>query len=92
MGEIERTLRRVASTPGTKYSKEKVESNKLEIEQILGDLSALSPPLAENGVVAAAIPTAPDHPGDLVTVLSADSGSFSAPLPRSGDEHSLFPI
>ena len=67
-------------------------SNKLEIEQILGDLSALSPPLAENGVVAAAIPTAPDHPGDLATVLSADSGSFSAPLPRSRDEHSLFPI
>ena len=88
MGEIERTLRRVASTPGTNYSKEKVKSNKLEIDQILGDLSALSPPLAENGVA----PTTPDHPGDLATVLSADSGSFSAPLPRSHDEHSLFPI
>jgi hypothetical protein len=92
MGEIERTLKRVASTPGTKYSKEKVESNKLEIERILGDLFALSPPLVENGVVAAAIPTAPDLPGDPATVLSADGGSFSTPLPRSCNEHSSLPI
>jgi hypothetical protein len=40
MSEIERTLRRLASTPHTKCSKGKVEGYKFEIQQILNILNA----------------------------------------------------
>ena len=43
--EIERTLRRGASTPHTKHNKESVEGHMLEIERILGALTSLSSPL-----------------------------------------------
>jgi hypothetical protein len=41
MREIERALRRVASSPHTKYNREKVESHVLKIKETTGTLHAL---------------------------------------------------
>lgn len=60
MNEIERTLRRTASTPHTKFNREQVEGLKLEIQQILGVLNAAATLPDDNIVVESATKVAED--------------------------------
>jgi len=75
--ELERTLRRGANSPQTKYNKEKVEGYKLEIQQIL---QALHAPRNENSVAESVIPVAQGHSDSIATTPAAESG-MSLPHP-----------
>lgn len=79
MGEI---LTSGASAPYAKYSKEKVEEHKRQIQRILGVLNPQSLPLDKNlGAIEGVIPTGPVV-SDAVTATSvAESGMSLRPLP-----------
>lgn len=71
MSEIERVLRRVASTPDTKYNKDKVQGHKLEIQRLLAVIGAAIT-LPSNDSVD--IPATQDQVGEVTTTSAAESG------------------
>ena len=71
MSEIERVLRRVASTPDTKYNKDRVEGHKLEIQRLLAVIDAAIT-LPSNDSVD--IPATQDQVGEVTTTSAAESG------------------
>ena len=71
--EIERTLRRGASTPRVEYDKAKIEEHKLEIQRILDVLRIPDLPLAGNGGVDE--PMDVDPPNVSITSESGDRKS-----------------
>ena len=75
--EIERTLRRGASTPHTKYDKEKVKDHKLEIQRILTTLT--TPNLALDRNLSMDTRAPPDDPPDAAATSISESGTSSAP-------------
>jgi len=81
MSEIERTLRRGANTPHTKYNKDKTEGHKLEIQEILDTLNAPSSSLNKNFSVGECDPhsTPVDSHHDTATTPVSDSGTSLTP-------------
>ena len=71
--EIERTLRRGASTPHTGYNKDKVEGHRLEIQEILGTLNAPNSP--SDGTPSVGEQVTNLAPVDLHTASLCESGT-----------------
>ena len=81
MCEIERILRRGASTPHNGYSKDKVGGHKLKIQEILDTLNAPSSPLDETrNVGESAANLAPVDPHRIVTTSVSESGTSRSAL------------
>ena len=90
MSEIELTLRRGANLPRIEYGKDKAEEYKLEIQEILNVLNALSPPLDESLRVSKHIlHLAPVGPQFTGKASGSKSGTSSAlvQLPYSCGEY-----
>ena len=77
MNEIERTLRRTASTPDTKFDQEKIGGLKLELRQILGVLNATATLPDDNAVVESANKVLEVGLRGPVVTSAADSGASS---------------
>ena len=73
---IESTLRKGRDIPNIKYNKEKVEGHKLEIQKILGTLTAQSSPFDNN--IRAGAYIAPLNPHGTVTTSVSESGASLA--------------
>ena len=77
MNEIERTLRRTASTPDTKFDQQKIGGLKLELRQILGVLGATATLPDDNAVVESATKVVEDGLHGPVVASAAESGASS---------------
>lgn len=82
MCEIERTLRRGASTPYVKY-RSRVEGYVLKVQQTLRTYQALNPPFGEDPSTgqSAAHPT-PVDPHNCATTYVSEGGTSSSPHSR----------
>lgn len=85
MHEIERALRRGASTPHTKYNKEKIENHILEVQQLLDTLNAQSSAPDEN-LRTVEHNLALDEPHDAPTTSASEEGMSSPPHARNSVE------
>ena len=94
MLKIERTLRRGASTPHTRYNKEKIENHVQEVQQLLASLNAQSSPPGENlCAIEHGARLTPDAPDETVAFFAPNTGALSALHWRSFTEHRLsFPF
>ena len=72
--DIERILSKKADAPRRGYPKERIDSNRVEIQQILHALTAPSSPHDES-----TISVVPVHSGGTATTSSAESGTSSVP-------------
>ena len=88
MCEIERTLRRLASTPHDKYNKEKAESHKLEVQRLLEIIAV--PNTHPNGESVVESAFVLDHSGNTATTTFPENGRFFARLRRS--QRMLIPL
>ena len=90
MREIERVLRRGASTPHTKHHKGELRDHVLEIERILSTLTPPSSPLNEDLSVGEYSPHM--APCGIATTSVSKNGVFLAPPSRSCVETDFSPI
>ena len=81
MREIERVLRRGASTPHTKHHKGELRDHVLEIERILSTLTPPSSPLNEDLSVGEHSPHI--APCEIAATSASKNGVFLAPPSRS---------
>jgi len=77
MRGIERTLKRVASTPHTGYDKRRVDDEMLKVRQILSSLEAPDPRPDENSTVESvgSSPANQSH-SDTTTAPSTENSAF----------------